>query len=57
MHCDLKMGHLAIDSVTKDPVNRIVYFNFSFESEMVYDLFVVYYYDPLQDRFIFKTNR
>ncbi len=54
---DLKSGHLAFGSVNKDPKNRIVYFNFRFESERVYDLFVVYYYDPYQDRFILKTNR
>jgi len=54
---NLKSGRLVFGSINKDPKNRIVYFNFGFESELVYDFFVVYYYDPHQDRLILKTNR
>ncbi len=53
----LGQGKLHLDCITKDPANRIVYFVFSYRSEMVTDLFVVYYYDPGQGRFILKSTR
>jgi len=53
----LYAGKLVLNSITKDPENRIIYFVFNYESDLVNDLFVVYYYDPSQNRFILKSTR
>jgi hypothetical protein len=50
-------GKLVLNCITKDPENRIVYFVFSYVSELESDLFVVYYFDPAQGRFILKSSR
>jgi hypothetical protein len=53
----LPPGELRLLSVTKDPKNRIVYFNFEYDSQLVSDVWIIYYYDPHQDRFILKSRR
>ena len=48
---------MILRSINQDTDSRIVLFVFEYDSEMVTDLFVVYYYDPVQDRFILKSHR
>jgi len=53
----LPEGKMILRSINQDTDSRIVLFVFEYDSEMVTDLFVVYYYDPVQDRFILKSHR
>ncbi len=48
---------MILRSINQDTDSRIILFVFEYDSEMVFDLFVVYYYDPVQDRFILKSQR
>ena len=57
MNRPLPPGKLRLWAITKDSESRIIYLVFSYQSELVYDLFVIYYYDPVQDRFILKSTR
>jgi hypothetical protein len=53
-------GKLLLNCIAKDPENRVVYFVFAYDSDSQWgapDLFVVYYYDPFQGRFILKSTR
>ena len=49
-------GKIVLCSLNKDPENRIIYFVLEYESELP-GMFVVYYYDPEQERFILKSRR
>ena len=53
----LPEGKMILWSIHQDKDSRIILFIFDYDSEMVVDLFVVYYYDPVQDRFILKSQR
>jgi hypothetical protein len=53
----LPPGKLVLTSINKDSKNQIIYFVFSYNSELITDLFVVYYYDQVHDRFILKIRR
>ena len=50
-------GELSLRSISKDPENRIIYFVFSYDSELVNVPFLVHHYDPLQGRIVLKSNR
>jgi hypothetical protein len=56
MNRALPTGKLQLIAITKDPDSRIIYFVFSYESELITDLRIIYYYDPEQDRFILKST-
>jgi hypothetical protein len=49
-------GTISFQSLHKDPVNRIIYFVLRYDSDLP-GFFVVYYYDPVQNRFILKSRR
>ena len=49
-------GNWILSSINQNPDSGIVYFNFWYQSELVNDLFLVYYYDPKQDHFILKSR-
>jgi hypothetical protein len=48
-------GKWILSSINKNPDSGIIYFIFGYQSDLVYDIFLVYYYDPKQDRFILKS--
>lgn len=56
MNRALPPGKMRLIVITKDPESRIIYFVFSYESELITDLRIIYYYDPEQDRFILKST-
>jgi hypothetical protein len=53
----LPSGNLMLDGIYKDPDNQMVYFVFEYDSELITDLHVVYYYDLAQGCFILKSTR
>jgi hypothetical protein len=56
MNHALPQGKLRLITITKDPESRVIYFVFSYESQLIFDLNIIYYYDPAQDRFILKSR-
>jgi hypothetical protein len=56
MHRPLPAGKLDLSCVTRDPESGMLYFVFDYDSPMVVDFHVIYYYDPHADKFVLKSR-
>jgi hypothetical protein len=56
MQRPLPAGELDLSCVTRDPESGMLYLIFEYDSPMIVDLHVIYYYDPHADRLVLKTR-